>query len=238
MNAREDSVLLAMFDAEVETHMAALSEGLIALEQDPTQSQWYEPLMRAAHCIKGASDLFDLKHAVKVSHVIEDTFTSAREGRLAITSPLVDVLFTGVDLLGRVTQIDADTVDQTENIQQWFREIDQVSLGIGPEAPPPSQISPQLGTGPDPLTQPMALDGDWVDVVHREVGEWVASGTEDLKMNLSKITHLDASGLALLFIASRESNGNRGLILEGVSPRWEALLSAFGVVPKKLERSH
>ena len=87
-----------MFAAEVETHMAALNDGLLALEQNPNESGRSEALMRAAHSIKGAARLVGLQAAVDVAHVIEDAFVAAREGRLALTSSLVDVLLAGVDL--------------------------------------------------------------------------------------------------------------------------------------------
>ena len=42
-----------LFRAEVETHCAALTEGLLVLEQDPSNVAPIQALMRAAHSIKG-----------------------------------------------------------------------------------------------------------------------------------------------------------------------------------------
>jgi len=229
MNAREDAVLLAMFDAEVETHMAVLNEGLIALEQDPNQSQWYEPLMRAAHCIKGASDLFDLKNAVKISHVIEDTFTSAREGRLAITSVVVDALLSGVDLLGRATRIEDDPNDQTEDIHLLLKDIEQASLGLSCIPPAPRHGLTLPHSGASLLTRPIALDSTWVNSVHQSVGEWAEARDHDLAVDLADISVVDPSGLALLSIISAAPSGEPRLLLQNASPELASLLTAFGL---------
>lgn len=230
MNAREDAVLLAMFDAEVETHMAALSEGLIALEQDPSQNQWYEPLMRAAHCIKGASDLFDLKNAVKISHVIEDTFTSAREGRLAINSSLVDALLAGVDLLGRATRIDDDPNDQSDDIQRLLKDIEQAALGLSCIPAPPDDSLTLKHFEATLLERPIALDSAWVNSVHQRAGEWAEVRTHDLTVNLVDVSEVDPSGLALLSIISAPPSEGRRLLLQNASPELASLLTAFGLI--------
>lgn len=224
MNAREDAVLLEMFDAEVETHMGVLCEGLIALEQDPHQSQWYEPLMRAAHSIKGASDLFDLKAAVKVSHVIEDTFTSAREGRLAVTSPLVDVLLAGVDLLGRVTRIegDADASVDAGDISLILNRIEQAALGMPLAAAATAEKSL--------LQHPAALDDRWVSQVHTALGQWLEAGSADLAITLDQVTVVAPSALALLvMVSSKVSRGGRRLLLQNPPPQVAELLRAMGM---------
>lgn len=221
MNAREDAVLLAMFDAELETHMSALNEGLIALEQDPSQSQWYEPMMRAAHSIKGASDLFDLKGAVRVSHVIEDTFTSARAGRLAISSELVDVLLAGVDLLGRVTRISEGTDDHADDISLIVSLIEQAAQGIVPNKNSPSFDSTLF-------TTPGALDAEWAGYVHQDIGKWLETGKDDLTISLDQVDHVDPTGLAMLAIASNPSQHNGRLLLKNAPPELASLLTVMG----------
>ena len=47
--------LLELFKLEAETHCAALSDGLLTLERSPGEVSVVEPLMRAAHSIKGAA---------------------------------------------------------------------------------------------------------------------------------------------------------------------------------------
>ena len=96
-----DPALLDLFRAEIDTHLPALSEGLLALEKDPNQPKRLEALMRAAHSIKGAARIVGVEAAVQVAHAMEDCFVAAQKGAIALTSDAVDVLLGGVDALQR-----------------------------------------------------------------------------------------------------------------------------------------
>ncbi|NBP52383.1 MAG: hybrid sensor histidine kinase/response regulator, partial [Actinobacteria bacterium] len=61
-----------LFRAEVETHCAALSEGLLGLEHAPDDVAVITPLMRAAHSVKGAARIVGIDAAVTVAHHMED----------------------------------------------------------------------------------------------------------------------------------------------------------------------
>ena len=64
--------LLELFKLEAESHCAALSEGLLALEKSPGDRSVVEPLMRAAHSIKGAARIVGLDVLVALAHVMEE----------------------------------------------------------------------------------------------------------------------------------------------------------------------
>ncbi len=50
-----DTFLLDLFREEVRAHSQVLNEGLVALEGSSVDAKQIEPLMRAAHSIKGAA---------------------------------------------------------------------------------------------------------------------------------------------------------------------------------------
>src|SRR5690242_4462830 len=52
--------LLELFRMEAETYTATLSTGLVALEGAPALPETIEPLMRAAHSLKGAARIVGL----------------------------------------------------------------------------------------------------------------------------------------------------------------------------------
>ncbi|WP_255211246.1 Hpt domain-containing protein, partial [Methylogaea oryzae] len=62
-----DAFLLELFREEVASHSAALTEGLLSLERQGCTPQAIEPLMRAAHSIKGAARVLDLNAAVQIA---------------------------------------------------------------------------------------------------------------------------------------------------------------------------
>src|SRR5438270_1843158 len=97
--------LLELFRMEAESHTAALSAGLVALEGASASPQSIEPLMRAAHSLKGAARIVGLDAAVKVAHALEDCFVAAQKGQLVLQPGHVDILLRGVDLLVQAAQL-------------------------------------------------------------------------------------------------------------------------------------
>ena len=100
-----DESMLELFRTEVETQTAILTEGLLALENNPGATDQLEALMRAAHSIKGAARVVEVDAAVQIAHVMEDSFVAAQKNRLTLTSDHIDILFQGVDLLRRIGEL-------------------------------------------------------------------------------------------------------------------------------------
>jgi two-component system sensor histidine kinase and response regulator WspE len=99
-----DTSLLELFQEEVRANVQTLNDGLITLEQDPTNERLIEPLMRAAHSIKGAARVVSVDPAVTLAHAAEDCLVAAQEGRIALRSDDVDVLLRAVDALASIGQ--------------------------------------------------------------------------------------------------------------------------------------
>src|SRR6185295_3595720 len=98
-----DPSLLELFRAEIDLHLPALGEGLLALEKDPQAAERLESLMRAAHSIKGAAKIVGVEPAVRIAHAMEDCFVAAQRGELLLGSEGIDALLRGVDALQRIT---------------------------------------------------------------------------------------------------------------------------------------
>lgn len=252
MTPQVDRALLEMFAAEVETHMAALNDGLLALEQNPAQSERFEPLMRAAHSIKGAAKLVGLPAAVEVAHVIEDCFVAARAGRLAMTSGLVDVLLEGVDLLGRVAQFDVPIELQVSGplVAATVQKIVQatsvapastavrVAAPASPSSAPhnaarasklvPTHVQPPPASA-DVFRLPAALDSSWVRATHREIAAELKRGGV-IELDLNEVSQIDPLGLALMTLVARRGGGtDSSLHLRNVPAKFDRLLRAVGL---------
>ena len=84
-----------------------------------------DPLMRAAHSLKGAARIVGLEPIVRVAHAMEDCFVEAQRGKLVLRPEHVDVLLHGVDLLGQVAQLDevengAWQIEHAGEIDGWW----------------------------------------------------------------------------------------------------------------------
>ncbi|MBN8597906.1 MAG: hybrid sensor histidine kinase/response regulator [Planctomycetes bacterium] len=97
--------LLELFKLEAESHCEALTQGLLALEKSPGDTSAVEPLMRAAHSIKGAARIVGLDVIVTLAHVMEECFLAAKSGKEMLSAGRVDQLLRGVDVLAEIRAI-------------------------------------------------------------------------------------------------------------------------------------
>lgn len=102
-----------LFKVEAEGQLSLLSDGLLALEQNPSATGDLESLMRASHSLKGAARMVGIDPAVRIAHVMEDCFVAAQKNELILASIDIDVLLRGVDMMAMIS-----TLDETE-LTSW-----------------------------------------------------------------------------------------------------------------------
>jgi len=117
-----DASLLQLFQMELEEHAVALDEGLLELENNPHALDRFEPLMRAAHSIKGSARVVELEAAVQIAHAMEDCFVAFQKKSAPFKQKSVDVLLKGVDMLRAVAK--AGTSDDTNWLSSHQDKID------------------------------------------------------------------------------------------------------------------
>ncbi|MSR41823.1 MAG: hybrid sensor histidine kinase/response regulator [Phycisphaerales bacterium] len=96
--------LFELFRGEAEQHAATLSADLVKLEQSASPAD-IEPLMRAAHSIKGAAKVIGLDRAVDLAHAMEDALVAMQQGREIPTAERIDQLLRATDLLASLAAI-------------------------------------------------------------------------------------------------------------------------------------
>ena len=131
--------MMELFRMEAESHTATLSAGLVALEGTSAAPEAIEPLMRAAHSLKGAARIVGLDAAVRVAHAMEDCFVAAQKGKLVLRPEHVDILLHGVDLLVQIAQlgeaeVEAWQADHAPEIDALVADLTSVTEGQAPAA--------------------------------------------------------------------------------------------------------
>src|SRR5512143_1198846 len=91
-----DPFMLELFRTELETHSRVLDEGLVKAEGEQAPER-IEPLMRAAHSIKGAARMVGLNAAVALAHAMEDVLVAAQRRELTLGSGHIDRLLRAND---------------------------------------------------------------------------------------------------------------------------------------------
>lgn len=125
--------LFELFRADVESHVQTLSDGLLRLEEDPSNQSEYQELMRAAHSVKGASRIIQLDIITDLAHSVEDCFVASQDGVLDLTSDHIDIFLEAVDVFQSVTEIkeqDLDTWQQEKasSIKTLIQKVKAILL--------------------------------------------------------------------------------------------------------------
>ena len=156
-----DPTMLDLFQTEVETHVAVLNDGLLALESNPGATDQLEALMRAAHSIKGGARVLGLDVAVRVAHVMEDCFVAAQKGEVSLGPDQIDILLRIVDILTQLAH--SLSGGETDWLSHHREEIDRLvgaisaiihgetAIPVSPiETPSSSMTTPPASLPPEP----------------------------------------------------------------------------------------
>lgn len=162
-----DAFLLGLFREELSDHSAVLTEGLLALEREDGSPQAIEPLMRAAHSIKGAARVVDLDAIVTMAHVMEDILVAAGGGDLKMDAVGTDLLLGALDWMVGAAKTDdndlfawmsahADEAAQwVDRLGQYLRESKASKApSVESSPPPPVPLVNVAVLSPGPLDTP------------------------------------------------------------------------------------
>ena len=143
-------VMLELFRSELETHTAALGEGLLQLQTEPGAGAPLEALMRAAHSIKGAARIVDVAPAVRLAHAMEDWFVDVQQQPHSPAAAQIDALLQATDLLRGI----GEHADDPAWLQQQDPAIDAVVAALTGAAAPPQETHTESRTDTQMTTPP------------------------------------------------------------------------------------
>jgi len=128
-----DESMLQLFRVEVETHSRILDSGLVELEKNQTPEK-IEPLMRAAHSIKGAARIVNLNLEVSLAHAMEDVLSAAQHGNLTLHSEHIDLLLRSTDIFSRMSKLTPSELynslsAQSDRVKSLTRSLIDVLTG-------------------------------------------------------------------------------------------------------------
>ncbi|CDH46877.1 chemotaxis protein CheA [Candidatus Contendibacter odensensis] len=104
--------LLAQFIAESRDQLELTGAGLLAIENNPHDTDKLNEIFRAAHTIKGSSGLFEMRPVTLLVHAAEDLLDALRSQTVTFERGMVDLL---LDAFDQVSQW-LDLLEQTETL--------------------------------------------------------------------------------------------------------------------------
>ncbi len=94
-----DADLLREFISESREHLDNIEQGVLVLENQPADAETLNTIFRAFHTFKGGAGFLNLLPINKLAHVLESLLDLARQGKLAIDAPVIDLILRGRDVL-------------------------------------------------------------------------------------------------------------------------------------------
>ncbi len=109
-----DPEILSDFFVEAKEHLETIEPNLLELEKNPENRGLLNEIFRPMHSLKGASGFLGLNKINGLAHKAENILDELRQGAMAVTSGIMDVILSATDALRSMV----------ENLEQSGREGD------------------------------------------------------------------------------------------------------------------
>ncbi|QGP92801.1 Chemotaxis protein CheA [Neomoorella glycerini] len=99
MSELDMSQYLGIFLDEAGEQLQQLDEAIVKLEQTPDDLDLLNTIFRAAHTLKGSSASMGFNRLATLTHRMESVLDLLRQGKLAVSREIIDILLAGLDRL-------------------------------------------------------------------------------------------------------------------------------------------
>ena len=117
VNLDSDRELISEFTNESQEHLQNIENGVLVLEDDPTNADTLNTIFRAFHTFKGGSGFLNLLPIQALAHELESLLDAARQHKLTINTDIINIILEGGDTLKKfttqiLTQLNGDNAGQ------------------------------------------------------------------------------------------------------------------------------
>ena len=226
LNLADDAELLREFINESREHLDHIEQGVLVLENSPANAEMLNTVFRAFHTFKGGAGFLNLLPINRLAHVLESLLDLARQGKLAMDAPVIELILRGRDVL-----------------KQFLDEMDAQHLGAKPLRPiailtAKLKAEVQAVIDGKPCVAPATREKVETQISAAEISELAAVNEKQLaavvKVDTAKLDGLlDLVGE--MVIAQSLVSQNLGE-LTGLNPQFVRNLSQLGRITKELQR--
>ncbi len=146
--------ILGDFLAESTEMLESLDQYFVALESDPGNTELLNEIFRAMHSMKGSAGFLGFTHLVEVAHHAESLMNKLRNGEIAATRGVVDIILETVDVIKLLQEDIRDTGGDTHVETDLI--VTKLTLTIDSAAdlaPPPSSPTSEAVSPPTPVPE-------------------------------------------------------------------------------------
>lgn len=109
---------LETFYVEAQEHLELMDNNLLQMDDGNINNDILNDIFRSAHTIKGSAGIFGLTHIVDFTHVVENVLDRARDEKIVIEKPLIDLLFKCRDHMVTIVALSIDEYKQQVEVQK------------------------------------------------------------------------------------------------------------------------
>lgn len=155
------------FISEIREDLELLEPDLLAMEKQGSEvgAELINHAFRAIHSIKGGAGFCGLKDLGALSHSMENVLMRIRDGRLKISSAIVDALLSGFDRMRlMVDSLNSGETIDFENEKNALQAIIDPGCEVADKpavAAPPVESDPDTGAGEPGPESPDSSDGHY-----------------------------------------------------------------------------
>lgn len=118
-----------VFLEELEEQLALIDDCILKMEQEGKTDRVIQNLFRAAHTLKGSSAAMGFESMKELTHEMEHLLDLVRHDRMEVSTGLISLLFTSLDLLKELKR-EIESTDQTvSNILPLLAELQAFAAG-------------------------------------------------------------------------------------------------------------
>jgi len=139
--------ILNEFLVEAQEMIELLDQRFISLESDPNNRGMLDEIFRAMHSMKGSGGFLGFTHLVDVAHRAENILNKLRQGEMAVTPNVINIVLEAVDtvklLMADIRETGTDTHVSVEAIAA---KLDEILAAGGPAIPPAAAAADSTAT--------------------------------------------------------------------------------------------
>jgi len=126
---------LEIFIEEAQEHLQNLNQSLLGLETNPKDMQRLNEIFRVAHTLKGMAGTMGYSRMTNLTHQMENVLDDIRNGKIEVSTFIVDVLFECLDFLeGSVNHIAGNGKEGNASADEIITKLNKILSGNTSEA--------------------------------------------------------------------------------------------------------
>lgn len=138
--------IISEFITEAEESLDKIEPLFVELEQKGEDKELLNDIFRSMHTIKGAAGFLGFQPIVDVAHTSENIMKKLRDGDIALSTPLMNVILKSIDmlriLLGHLSAKDVLDEDVSPLVMELEAALNAASGITGEEAPKAADLGP------------------------------------------------------------------------------------------------